>query len=254
MLNILHRDERMIVIDKPSGLIVHRSVLDWHETRFALQLLRDQIGQHVYAVHRLDKGTSGVLVFALDKDAARSLSQAFEAQNMDKRYLAVVRGWPAESGRIDHALSRRYDDAEKRHDLARGEAQAAVTDFQRLASIELPVMVERYPVSRYALMQLTPHSGRRHQLRRHMKHIAHPIIGDSTFGKGVHNRYFAEHLGAARMLLHCSTLTLPHPDDGHLLQLHAPLSGEFAHIVKRMDWQDSLDAGSIQPAALQSEP
>ncbi|MGL6071420.1 pseudouridine synthase [Craterilacuibacter sp.] len=254
MLNILYRDERIIVIDKPSGLIVHRSVLDWHETRFALQLLRDQIGQHVWAVHRLDKGTSGVLVFALDKDAARHLSQAFEAQQMEKCYHAVVRGWPQPAGHIDHALSRRYDDAEKRHDPSKGEPQAAQTDYLRLATIELPVMIERYPVSRYALMQLTPHSGRRHQLRRHMKHIAHPIIGDSTFGKGVHNRYFAEHLGAARMLLHCSALTLPHPDDGRLLTLQAPFSGEFAHLVKRMGWQDSLGTGSIQPAALQSEP
>ncbi len=247
MLNILHLDSRLAVIDKPSGLIVHRSVLDWHETRFALQLLRDQLGQRVYAAHRLDKGTSGVLAFALDKDAARTLGQAFEAQQVDKTYLAVVRGWPDDEGLIDYALSRRYDDIEQVPQEKRGEAQDARTRYRTLARAELPVLVERYPQSRYALIELSPETGRRHQLRRHLKHIAHPIIGDSTFGRGAHNRYFASAFGADRMLLHCARLTFPHPDGG-TLTVNAPVSGRFARVIGELGWQDALAAALLQSA------
>ena len=111
-LPILYRDEFIVVIDKPPNLLVHRSQIDRHETRFAVQLLRDQLGRHVSPAHRLDRGTSGVLVFALDKDTARALGGQFERQEVVKTYLAVVRGHPPEAGHIDHALSRRRDDVE----------------------------------------------------------------------------------------------------------------------------------------------
>lgn len=248
MLTILYRDAQLIAIDKPAGLIVHRSVLDWHETRFALQLLRDQIGQRVYAVHRLDKGTSGVLLFALDKDSARQLSHAFETQQIDKTYLAVVRGWPADSGEIDHPLSRRYDDVERVTEAARGEAQSAHTRYRTLARTEVPVCVEGHPHSRYALVCLAPSTGRRHQLRRHLKHIAHPIIGDSTFGRGKHNRYFAAAYGADRMLLHCARLTLPHPQTGATLTISAPPGGRFAKVLAAFGWQGTSDAALLQSA------
>ncbi len=238
MLPIIYQDERVVAIHKPSGLLVHRSELDRHETRFAVQLLRDQLGRHVYPAHRLDRGTSGVLVFALDKDTARSLGGQFERQEVVKTYLAVVRGHPPEAGRIDHALSRRRDDAEWVGERSTDEAQPAVTDFRRLATCELPHQVDRYPNSRYALVELTPHTGRRHQLRRHLKHIAHPIIGDATFGKSRHNRLFQQLFGCHRMLLACVRMQLRHPVDGRILDLHAPPDGEFAAVLAALGWRE----------------
>ena len=237
MLPIIYQDERVVAIHKPSGLLVHRSELDRHETRFAVQLLRDQLGRHVYPAHRLDRGTSGVLVFALDKETARSLGGQFERQEVVKTYLAVVRGHPPEAGHIDHALSRRRDDAEWVGERSADDAQPAVTDFRRLATCELPHQVDRYPTSRYALVELTPHTGRRHQLRRHLKHIAHPIIGDATFGKGRHNRLFQQLFGCQRMLLACVRMQLRHPVDGRPLDLCAPPDGEFAAVLAALGWR-----------------
>ena len=237
MLPIIYQDERVVAIHKPSGLLVHRSELDRHETRFVVQLLRDQLGRHVYPAHRLDRGTSGVLVFALDKDTARALGGQFERQEVIKTYLAVVRGHPPEAGRIDHALSRRRDDAEWVGERSADDAQPAVTDFRRLATCELPHQVDRYPTSRYALVELTPHTGRRHQLRRHLKHIAHPIIGDATFGKGRHNRLFQQLFGCHRMLLACVRMQLRHPIDGRPLDLRAPPDGEFATVLAALGWR-----------------
>ncbi|MGC0153418.1 tRNA pseudouridine(65) synthase TruC [Chromobacterium vaccinii] len=245
MLQILYRDDRLIAIHKPAGLLVHRTVLDRHETRFAVQLLRDQIGQRVYPVHRLDKGTSGALLFALDKDAGREMSWQFERQQVDKRYLAVVRGHTDDAGHIDHPLNRRPDDLEWIGETVETAPQPAVTDYRTLARAELPIMVERYPSSRYSLLELTPQTGRRHQLRRHLKHIAHPIIGDSTYGKGRHNRMFADELDCRRMLLACVEMRLTLPDGGPLL-LRCPLERDFSALLSRLDWLDAADAAGIE--------
>ena len=126
-LPVLYRDEALIAVHKPSGLLVHRSELDRHETRFTVQIVRDQIGQHVYPAHRLDRGTSGVLLFALDRDIARQLGEQFQTQQIDKTYLAIVRGYPDEIGVIDHPLTRQYDDYEFRAADATAEAQTALT-------------------------------------------------------------------------------------------------------------------------------
>ena len=238
MLPIIYQDDHVVAIHKPSGLLVHRSELDRHETRFAVQMLRDQLGRHVHPAHRLDRGTSGVLVFALDKDTARALGGQFERQEVVKTYLAVVRGHPPEAGRIDHALSRRRDDAEWVGERSADEAQPAVTDFRCLATCELPHQVDRYPTSRYALFELTPHTGRRHQLRRHLKHLAHPIIGDATFGKGRHNRLFQQLFGCHRMLLACTRMQLRHPVGGQRLALRAPPDGEFAVVLAALGWKE----------------
>ena len=235
-LPILYRDEHLIAVHKPSGLLVHRSVLDRHETRFAVQLLRDQIGRRVHPVHRLDRGTSGVLLFALERDVARTLGAQFAAQQVDKTYLAVVRGHPPETGRIEHALSRQYDDYEVRAADGVGAAQDAVTHYRRCAAVELPYRVDRYPSSRYALLELTPETGRRHQLRRHLKHIAHPIIGDATYGKGRHNRLFAELFGSHRLLLACLRMRLTHPLNGQPLTLSAPLAPDFSKLLEKLGW------------------
>lgn len=234
MLEILYRDDRIVAIDKPAGLLVHRSDIDRHETRFAVQLLRDQLGRRVQPVHRLDRGTSGVLLFAFDADATRDLSRQFENDEVAKTYLAVVRGWPPESGVIDHPLTRRYDDYGR--PLANAVPQPAITHYHRLAVAELPFAVDRYPTSRYALLELRPVTGRRHQLRRHLKHIAHPIVGDATYGKGRHNRFFAQQFGCDRLLLACIELTFRHPDSGERIAVRAGPGESFAAVVMRLGW------------------
>ena len=240
MLDILYRDDCLVAIDKPFGLLVHRSDIDRHETRFAVQLLRDQIGRRVHPLHRLDKGTSGVLLFALDADSAREVGGQFQRDEVRKRYLAIVRGWPAEAGVIDHALSRRFDDYGRRvAPDVRTDGLSAVTEYRRLATAELPVAADRYPTSRYALVSLTPRTGRQHQLRRHMKHIAHPIIGDASWGKGIHNRLFRNRFDCHRLLLACTGIEFFHPQDGRLLSVSAPLEGSFAGVVKALGWNET---------------
>ena len=219
MLRILYQDEKIVAVDKPAGLLVHRTGLDAGETQFALQLLRDQLGRPVWPVHRLDKGTSGVLLFALDADTARALGQAFETPDaVHKTYVAVVRGWPVPAGLIDHPLRRLADDAR----AGRTEVQAAQTRYRTLAHYELPLPQGGFPTLRCALLELQPLTGRRHQLRRHLKHIAHPIIGDATHGKGALNRAVAELLGLQRLWLHACRLALRHPCSGQALVLEAP--------------------------------
>jgi tRNA pseudouridine65 synthase len=233
-LAVLHRDEHVVVIDKPSGLLVHRSPIDRHETRFAVQLLRDQLGQRVYPVHRLDKGTSGALAFALDREVARHLALQFASRDVLKIYHAIVRGWPEATGEIEHALPPVQDDVlGPQLDAAR----EAVTRFRTLATVELDVRVDRYPTSRYALLQLEPLTGRRHQLRRHLSHARHPIIGDSTYGKGRHNRLFTDQFGSQRLLLACSALQFAHPCTGAQLRILAPLAADFARVVTALGWQ-----------------
>ncbi|WP_148715091.1 pseudouridine synthase [Chitinolyticbacter meiyuanensis] len=235
-LPLLYRDEHLVAVHKPSGLLVHRTSLDAHETRFAMQMVRNQLRRRVYPVHRLDKGTSGVLLFALDADTGRQLSSLFEQRRIDKEYLAVVRGWPEPTGEIDHPLERRIDDAEIWGGPLPTGAQEALTRYRRLATIELPWAIDRYPQSRYALLALKPETGRRHQLRRHLKHISHPIIGDATYGKGKHNRAFAEAFGVNRMLLACTALTLPHPITGVPFTVRSPLADDFQRVVDALSW------------------
>jgi len=238
MLEILYRDDRLVAINKPAGLLVHRSNIDRHETRFAVQLLRDQIGQRVHPLHRLDKGTSGVLLFALDADCAREVGGQFQRDEIAKRYLAVVRGWPPEAGLIDHPLSRQFDDYGRKlgADSAAAAALPAATEYRRLARVELPDAVDRYPSTRYALVELSPKSGRQHQLRRHLKHISHPIIGDATWGKGIHNRFFQQRFGCGRLLLACTRVELKHPQDGRALIISALLEQSFAAVLGALGW------------------
>jgi tRNA pseudouridine65 synthase len=240
-LAIVHRDDWLCAVHKPSGLLVHRTALDRGATRFAVQLLRDQIGCRVHPVHRLDRGTSGVLLFALDRDVARALGAQFETGIVAKRYLAVVRGHPPEEGTIDHPLARQFDDYEQAPPAgAVAGPQRAVTRYRRLAVTELPCVVDRYPTARYALLEVVPETGRRHQIRRHLKHVAHPVIGDATYGKGRHNRLFARLFGSDRLLLACVELRLRHPVTGATLALQAPLAEDFAHVVVALGWDPTL--------------
>ena len=226
MLPILYQDAHLVAIDKPAGLLVHRTGLDAGETRFAVQLLRDQIGRPVWPLHRLDKGTSGVLVFALDADTASAGSSLFQSGSLvAKRYLAMVRGWPAQAGRIDHPLKRMRDDT--RQSARATEVQEAVTRFESLAQFALPIPYGSFSQTRCALLALWPETGRRHQLRRHCKHIAHPILGDATHGKGPLNRSVAQCLGLQRLWLHAQSLCLSHPWTGEDLVIEAAPGAEW---------------------------
>jgi tRNA pseudouridine65 synthase len=202
-LSILYRDEHLIAINKPSGLLVHRSEIDRHETRFAMQLLRDQIGQYVFPVHRLDKPTSGVLLFALSAEAAALMGPIFAEHKAQKTYVAVVRGIAPHQQRIDYALAEEQDKfSDKKARTA--EAKPAVTDIQRLAEIALPYKLDKYPESRYSLVRCLPHTGRKHQIRRHLKLVfTHPV-------------------------LNCG------------LKITAPLDETMSNLLRRFDWVDKV--------------
>jgi tRNA pseudouridine65 synthase len=235
-LSVLHRDASLVAVAKPPGLLVHRTDLDRHETRFALQIARDQLGVRLWPVHRLDKGTSGVLVFALSAEIARIIGGAFEGRGVAKRYVALVRGWPERAGVVDHPLAPRFDEHESRPAGGTSAgAKPAITAFERLATIELANELGRHATSRYALVALEPKTGRRHQLRRHMKHIAHPVIGDATYGKGAHNRFFAGLLGVQRLWLHAEALTFAHPVTRGPLTITAPRGDEWARLAALSD-------------------
>jgi tRNA pseudouridine65 synthase len=239
-LPILYRDEYLVAINKPSGLLVHRSAIDRHETRFAMQILRDQIGQHVFPVHRLDKPTSGVLLFALSSACAQKTGEIFAQHLVHKTYLAIVRGHAPENGVINHPLREERDDCSDRKMRADKPAQEAITAYQRLASIELDIAVDKYPQSRYSLVACHPRTGRKHQIRRHLKHINHPIIGDAKHGKGQHNRFFQQKFGAHRLLLAATELKLPHPYTGQPLNLCAPLDETFHRLLNAFAWYNAV--------------
>ena len=236
-LDILFRDDRLVAVDKPAGMLVHRTPLAARDERFVLQTLRDRLGRHVFPVHRLDRGTSGVLLFALDADTARRLTESFEAKAVRKRYVALVRGWPATAGEIDHPLARLDEDLPSTDRGVSDAPQPALTRYRRLATLEVAVALGGpHPTSRYALLSLWPETGRQHQLRRHLKHASHPIIGDATYGKGVHNRWWAQQLGIARLWLHAAALQLPHPHSGEPLCIEAPCGPEWQALLAVPGW------------------
>lgn len=227
----LYRDQWLLAVHKPAGLLVHRSPIDKHETEFALQYARAlNGGEHVYPVHRLDRPTSGVLLFARDPETARLVGQAMMAGEVEKTYLAMVRGWAPEIGVIDHPLKDEPEDRRLRG--AEQPVREALTHFRRLATTEIPVAIERYPSSRYSLVELYPKTGRKHQLRRHMKHINHPIIGDANHGRGRHNRYFAERFGEGRLMLAATRLSLKHPVTGKPLTLVSSPQQNFLRVLE----------------------
>lgn len=219
-LHVLWQDDHFVAVHKPAGWLVHRTGLDAGETRFVVQTLRDQLGgRRVHPVHRLDKGTCGVLLLALHAEAARAMGAAFMAHAVTKRYLALVRGWAPAAVEVDHPL--RPDDAP-----ADAPAQPARTTLRRLACFERAEAFDpRFPATRASLVEALPLTGRRHQIRRHLKHLAHPILGDATHGKGPLNRWWAapERLGHQRLWLHAQALDFVHPLTGAAVALRSGL-------------------------------
>lgn len=237
-LQILYQDDDLVAVNKPAGMLVHRSWLDKHETVFVMNTLRDMLSCHVYTIHRLDRPTSGVLLFAKSSKVARALSVQFENHTVDKSYLAVVRGHLLGDGRIDYPLKVRLDKIADKFAKTDKEPQSAITDYLNLAVCEMPfVSTPRYATSRYSLMKLTPITGRKHQLRRHMTHLFHPIVGDTTHGDTAQNKAVENFTGVSRLLLHAHTLTF---DDmnGDRIKVVAPLDERFQKVVCDFGWSN----------------
>ena len=227
VLEIVYRDAHFVAIDKPSGLFVHPTDLD-RRAMSCMPLLRDQIGQWVYPVHRLDRATSGVLLFALSAEMAHNVSNLFQTRQVKKEYLTVVRGYLPESGQIDYAYVP-PDGA---------ESVSAVRDFRCLATVELPYAVGRYATARYSLMQALPLTGRMHQIRRHCAHVRHPIVGDRTYGDRKHNRFFDTQFGIHRLMLMATHLQFAHPETGDELTLDAPVPSRIRQLFEQFGWDD----------------
>ena len=223
--SILHQDAYYVAIHKPANILVHRSVLS-KDNLFVLQELRNQLGRHVYPVHRLDRATSGVLVFGLSPAATEQLARQFREHRVKKSYWAIARGWVDPAGSIDHPVKTTAD----------GSRKPAVTHYRRLASIELPYPVDRYPSARYSLVEAMPESGRRHQIRQHFKHISHHLIGDTTYGNGKHNRFFRERFASQRLLLLARSLQFHHPYTGRTMELATQLDGEWQRLLGELGW------------------
>lgn len=221
----IYSDAHLLAVHKPAGLLVHRSALDAHARTDVLTLLRAQVGAPLWPVHRLDKGTSGVLLLARDASSAGRLGSAFANVQLDKQYLALVRGWPAQQGRTDQALARDPELPSTGQPLL-----PASTRWRVLRHLTLPLASDgRHADTRLPLLQVQALSGRRHQIRRHFKQMAHPLIGDATHGKGPLNRAIAAQIGLSRLWLHALELTLPHPADGRPLRLQAEPGFEWGH-------------------------
>ncbi|TKB45951.1 tRNA pseudouridine(65) synthase TruC [Thalassotalea mangrovi] len=236
VLDILYQDEYLVAVSKPSGLFVHRSYLDRHEKYFALQLVRDQVGQYVYPLHRLDRPTSGVLLFALSQDVARLMGEQFSENRIRKTYLAMCRGYTPESGLIDYPLKEKLDKLGDKFVSEDKPAQQAVTEFVTLAQASLPIPLGKFPTVRYSLLQLNPKTGRRHQLRRHMAHLRNPILGDINYGDNKQNPFFGQHFGFRRLMLHAWQLEFTHPISQQVVNICAPLDPEWLQVINSLQW------------------
>jgi tRNA pseudouridine65 synthase len=224
-LDILYQDQNLVAINKPHGLLVHRSSMAREAEAFALQILRDQLQQYVSPVHRLDRKTAGVLLFALNEEALKESSRLFAENKMEKSYLAIVRGYTDHAGVIDYPLKKNNK-----------KLQEAITHYRTLQRAELDVPFGKHATSRYSLVEVRPQTGRMHQIRKHFSHIFHPIIGDRTHGCNKQNKLFTERWDLNTMLLHAARLEFTHPLNGERIGISAPLHAEFRRMVDMMDF------------------
>ncbi|HAY96616.1 MULTISPECIES: tRNA pseudouridine(65) synthase TruC [unclassified Shewanella] len=238
-IEILYEDEHLVAIHKPAGLLVHRSYLARRERFFAMQLTRDLVGCHVFPVHRLDRPTSGVLLFAKSSEVANALCEQFASHTIEKQYLALVRGNMHESGILDYALKVELDELGDKNADPNKAAQEAVTAYEPLLNTEIPYPSGRYSTSRFALVRLSPKTGRKHQLRRHMAHLRHPIVGDTTHGDGKQNAFFREHFGINRLWLIAKKLTFTHPITQTRLSIETELESEWETVFAELGWDEA---------------
>ncbi|MEM6843636.1 MAG: pseudouridine synthase [Bacteroidota bacterium] len=237
MLSITYKDSDVVAINKPHGLLVHRSSIAQDAQEFALQLLRDQVGQAVYPAHRIDRKTGGVLLFALNQSTLSNLQAQFMKNKVDKQYLAIVRGYTNGSDEIDYALKNEN-----------GKVQAAFTQYRTLAQAELNIPLGKHTTSRYSLVSVKPQTGRYHQIRKHFKHIFHPIIGDRPHGCNKQNRLFKQRWQMDTMLLHAASLTFTHPSNNEKVLVEAPLQSEFMRMIDLMGWSDLEEIRAFIPS------
>lgn len=220
-LPVLAQSERWVLIAKPSGMVLHPSHYSGQFTDTVVQVAAAQFGRPVHAAHRLDAGTSGALLLAFDAETVAALARQFLERTVDKSYLAIVRGWPEPTpGTIDHPLEDE-----------RGRRLDAVSHYRVLGRAEFPWATQRWPQARYALVEVHTEQGRRHQIRRHLKHLSHPLVGDSRYGKGEHNRLFRQHLASHRLLLHAQQLDFDDPQTASRIQVPCPPPPEFARLL-----------------------
>ena len=225
MLEIIYQDDHLIAINKPHGLLVHRSKMANDATEFALQMLRDQIGRQVSPVHRLDRKTGGVLLFAFEKDVEIAMQKQFQEALVGKKYLAILRGYAPDQLDIDYPLAKEN-----------GNMQEALTSFVTLERVEIEVPFGKHQTSRYSLVEATPKTGRMHQLRKHFAHIFYPIIGDRKHGCNKQNKFFKAQFEMTTMLLHASQLNFKHPVIGDEININANLHTEFKRIMELMNF------------------
>lgn len=225
MLEIVYQDDHLIAINKPHGLLVHRSSIANDAKEFALQLLRDQVERHVSPVHRLDRKTGGLLLFAFEKEVEIAMQKQFQNGEVEKKYLAVLRGYAPDEMDIDYPLAKEN-----------GTIQEAFTSFITLKRAELDVAFGKHPTSRYSLVEAAPTTGRMHQLRKHFAHIFYPIIGDRKHGCNKQNKFFKEQWEMTTMLLHASELKFIHPVTGVNVHLNADVQDEFRRVQQMMGW------------------
>ncbi len=230
---MLYSDDALAVICKPAGLMAHASPMAREEDDFLVDRLRAQFARDVVLVHRLDRATSGCALVAFERETAAALGAQFMTREVEKTYLAVCRGWPDETGTIDHPLDGGPGKPLKK---------PAVTHYRRLATGELAIASAQFPTSRYALLECTPETGRWRQIRRHLKHVSHHLVGDTSHGDGRHNRIFRA-LGVNRMLLHARTLAFAHPLGGARIAITAPLDTQFDRALAVFGW----NSGSTNP-------
>ncbi|ABZ77537.1 pseudouridine synthase [Shewanella halifaxensis HAW-EB4] len=246
-IEVLFEDDDVVAIHKPAGLLVHRSYLARRERFFAMQLTRDKVGCHVFPVHRLDRPTSGILLFAKSSEMANALCGQFADHTVDKEYLAIVRGNMHEAGTLDYALKEELDELGDKDVDPNKAAQDAVTSYQPLLNSEIPFSSGRYATSRYALVQLSPHTGRKHQLRRHMAHLRHPILGDTTHGDGKQNKFFRSHFGINRLWLIAKKLSFNHPRTGERIEIETELETEWLQLFEGLGWHEDTLSVDKQP-------
>ena len=224
-IRLLHEDDRYLIVSKPAGLLVHKTPIDAYEPENLKDLLRGHFSGRLDPVHRLDKPTSGVIVFGKDVEAIDVCKQQFESKKTDKSYMAVVRGWIDAAGCIGKPLPKGMT----------GPTKLAQTSFAPLAKCELPYTVSRYSSARFSLMQCTPHTGRYHQIRLHFRHFRHPIVGDSQHGDKHQNRAFAEFTGTHGLLLHARSFAFDHPEGGRL-SITAGLPPSWIQLQQHPGW------------------
>lgn len=225
-LEILYQDEHIIAINKPHGLLVHRSPIAADVTEFAIQILRDQIGQRVTPVHRIDRKTSGILLFALTDEANKHLNLQFMAGTVHKKYLAIVRGYTVDEEVVDYPLKK-----------DNGTMQEAITAYRTLQKVELPISLGKHPTQRYSLIEVAPKTGRKHQIRKHMDHLRHPIIGDRPHGCNKQNKLFKERWNVTTMQLHASEIEFEHPFTGKRLMLNAKMQPEMQRVYQILGFE-----------------